>query len=137
MTSDEKKAYKKAWAQANREKSNARRLAYIQRHPLKYLLIAAKYRATKKGLEFSLTEEHFPGLPTHCPVLGIELRYGGGGGSHNPGSASLDRIDSSVGYVPGNVAIISLRANSLKKDATLEEVRLITKYMELHAPQGI
>ena len=42
-------------------------------------------------------------------------------------SPSLDRIDSSKGYTPDNVWVISRRANIIKHDATLEELLLISK----------
>jgi hypothetical protein len=40
-------------------------------------------------------------------------------------SPSLDRIDTSKGYVKGNVWVISWRANKLKSDATLAELESI------------
>lgn len=40
-------------------------------------------------------------------------------------SYSLDRIDSSKGYIKGNVWVISLRANRIKNDSTPDELRLI------------
>jgi hypothetical protein len=41
-------------------------------------------------------------------------------------------MDSSVGYVPGNVNIISFRANTLKNNGTLEEFKKLIKWMELY-----
>lgn len=87
----------------------------------------ARKRAAKTGLEFSICVFDFV-VPKHCPVLGIELQYGVG--YRNDSSPSLDRIDSTKGYVPGNVLVISWRANRLKSDATLSELRLIAAYME-------
>jgi len=68
--------------------------------------------------------------PTHCPVLGIELDYYGMLGSRNPASVSFDRIDSSIGYIPGNVHIISWKANRIKNDGTAEEHRKIADYID-------
>jgi hypothetical protein len=43
---------------------------------------------------------------------------------------SLDRIDSSKGYIKGNVWVISLRANRIKNDSTPQELRLIADKVE-------
>ena len=72
-------------------------------------------------------------IPTHCPILGLELDYDGKGiGSWVRGenSPSLDQIIPSQGYVLKNVQIISWRANRIKNDATPEELMKIAKYME-------
>jgi hypothetical protein len=44
--------------------------------------------------------------------------------NHSP---SLDRKNSSEGYVPGNVWVISWRANDLKRDGTLAEFRAMVE----------
>jgi hypothetical protein len=66
-------------------------------------------------------------IPEICPVLGIPIVSSVGDASHN--SPSLDRIDSSKGYVIGNVQVISQRANSLKSDATVEELELVVAHL--------
>ena len=42
-----------------------------------------------------------------------------------PDSKSLDRIDPTKGYVPGNIRVISSRANILLNNMTAEEAKLI------------
>lgn len=79
----------------------------------------AKRRAAERGLEFTITKEDVH-IPDICPVLGIPLAVGNGTAQSN--SASLDRIDNSLGYIPGNVQVISLRANAMKNSATQEEL---------------
>jgi hypothetical protein len=70
-------------------------------------------RAKYNAWEFTITEDDLD-WPTHCPVLSwIELHYPGHY-RHDPAGASLDRIDREKGYVPGNVRVISLRANLLQ-----------------------
>lgn len=110
----------RAW-QRNRRRTN----------PLPRMLLEAKARAAQKGLAFSLTVEDLE-IPEVCPVLGIPLRMGEGQrADHSP---SIDRVDSSRGYEPGNVRVISWRANRLKNDATLDELRAIVAYMERALP---
>jgi hypothetical protein len=36
----------------------------------------------------------------------------------------------SLGYVPGNIRVISMRANRIKTDATADELRAVLRYME-------
>lgn len=86
----------------------------------------AKINAKKKGREFSIAAEDID-IPLKCPVLGIPLEFGG---KQRDCSASIDRIDSSKGYIKGNVQVISWKANNLKGSATLEELRLMVKYLE-------
>lgn len=109
-----KKAVKK-----NSRTSNARRLK---------LLNAAKYRCSKRGTEFNLCLDDVH-IPEHCPVLGIPIESGGGGG-FRPNSPSIDRIDPSKGYTPDNIRIISWRANKLKSDASVEEIEAVLAYMK-------
>ena len=64
-------------------------------------------------------------IPTECPLLGIPIKRGRG--KIENCSPSLDRIIPHLGYVTGNIRVISWRANSLKKDASLEEMELLVK----------
>jgi hypothetical protein len=105
----------------NRRKHELRRL-----DPVHNLLDHARQRAKRKGLEFSLRRVHIV-IPPVCPVLGIPISKINGVTHH--GSPSIDRIDNAKGYVPGNVRVISYRANSLKSNATPDEIRLV--YMDI------
>jgi hypothetical protein len=67
-------------------------------------------------------------VPDICPVLGIPLYLSRG--KAGPNSPSLDRINNSKGYISGNVFVISYRANVLKGDATIDEVKMVLDYME-------
>lgn len=63
-----------------------------------------------------------------CPILGIELDYFAGSTQEN--SPSFDRIDNSIGYVKGNVQIVSWRANRIKNNGTSSEHRKIADYLD-------
>jgi len=89
----------------------------------------SKMRAKEKNLAHDIDIEYLRslGLPSHCPYLGIKLRWKVQAGlgvkaKPFPESPSLDRIDSSKGYVKGNVIIVSHRANSIKRDADEQEL---------------
>lgn len=116
------KKYIKSRKEYNSEVSRKYRL----NNPLTVLLSAAKRRAKNKGLKFTITKDDIV-IPKQCPVLGIQLFQGKGKPGDN--SPSLDRINNSLGYIKGNVFIISHRANSIKRNATIEELEKIIEYM--------
>jgi hypothetical protein len=89
------------------------------------LLSNSKHRAKKAGLEHTLTREDII-IPDVCPVLGVEMKREGRDTWVT--APSIDRIDNSRGYTPDNIVIVSRRANLLKKDATLTEMRSLVKF---------
>lgn len=98
----------------------------VQQNPKKRLLALAKSRAKSKNIPFDLCEEDFD-LPTHCPILGVELCVSISGLSDM--SYSLDRIVPELGYVKGNVQVISHLANSMKFTANPETLKLFAKWI--------
>lgn len=92
------------------------------------MLRGAKQRAKQKGLAFDLRLEDII-VPATCPVLGIAIVAGAGGGFPAHNSPSLDRVTPTNGYVRNNVRVISHRANTLKRDGTIEEFEKIIAYM--------
>jgi hypothetical protein len=89
------------------------------------MLSRSKSRALAKGLEHTITLEDIK-IPDTCPLLGIPIKDNTGNGRGNcRDSPSLDRLDSSKGYTPDNVWVISNRANEIKSNATLEELEAI------------
>jgi len=98
-----------------------------RKNPLKYLIKIAKIRARNKNLEFSITEEDLI-LPTICPLLKIPLQINEGKKEYN--SFSIDRINNNKGYIRGNVWIISVRANWLKNNASIEELELLVNNLK-------
>ncbi len=152
---EQKRAYQRAYYLKHRESRIAESMAYAARPerrarakelrtinadkirayvraryvavPARSILNNARARARKMGLEFNLSIEDTQ-VPAVCPVLGIPLVIGNKKG-WSPTCPTLDRIDNSKGYVKGNVCVISWRANSLKGDATLDEVERIADYI--------
>ena len=122
-----KRAYTATYYATNAVKRREQANAYHAENPARRLLQSARQRARTKGLACTITANDIV-LPTHCPVLGIPL-WPAKGRVYRDNSPSLDRIDNTLGYTPGNVAVISWRANVLKRDATPEELRKILCYL--------
>lgn len=110
-----------------RERSRKYSAKKRKEDPRKSMLNDARRRSKKKSIEFNLKLSDIF-IPEVCPVLGIPLFITGGKRTDN--SPSLDRVDNTRGYCKDNVMVISARANNLKNDGTLDEFKLIIKYME-------
>lgn len=85
----------------------------------------AKHRAKVLGIPFSIEYKDLI-IPEYCPILGIKLNQE----DFRDSTASLDKIIPELGYVPGNIAIISLMANRIKQEGTAEQHRRIADYIE-------
>lgn len=105
----------------------ARTRAWCLSNPERYILNRIRSAAKRKGIQFSIKTGDIV-IPKVCPILGIELKMGVGHVQDD--SPSLDRIDPRSGYIPGNVAVISMRANRMKQDATASEHRKIAEWMD-------
>jgi hypothetical protein len=87
-----------------------------------------KSRAKKIGVLFSLPSDWLVhNNPKVCPVLGIPLisRSEDRGNAH-----SIDRLIPELGYTPENCRVISNRANMIKSNASVEELRLVADWLE-------
>lgn len=98
------------------------------KNPEKMMLRSAKHRAKVKGLPFNIELSDIV-IPEFCPVLGLELKANAGAGGAKRNSPSLDRIIPNLGYVKGNVQVISNAANLLKGDSTAEEMLLFAEWV--------
>ena len=125
-------------ADKNRERANEyykqnkdairKRTKEIRRNnKAKEMLKSAKARAIKNNLAFNIDEADIV-IPKICPVLGIALETGDGKIQKN--SPTLDRIIPSNGYVKGNVIVVSNLANTIKTDATTEQIRMVADFYE-------
>jgi hypothetical protein len=84
-----------------------------------------KSRCKRIGREFSIEIEDIL-IPEKCPVFGFELKREDR--ETWMCAPSVDRIDSSKGYIKGNVTVVSRRANIIKRDATIEELEQLFNY---------
>ncbi len=93
----------------------------------RWLLWIATARAKKKGLECTIKESDIV-VPDKCPILGIPIQPTDGAVSGS--SPSLDRKNPEKGYIPGNVFVISHKANNLKRNMTIDQLKVLLSYME-------
>jgi hypothetical protein len=92
------------------------------------MLTRAKSRAKQNNIPFNLELTDIV-IPETCPLLGIPIEIQPKKGYH-PNSPSLDKIIPEKGYIKGNVWVISNRANTLKNDATLQELELLVENLK-------
>lgn len=101
------------------------------------MLASAKRTAREKNVPFDIDIDFIRKMvgenarfASHCPIFKTRLEWSCRRNDTNgvlPNSPSIDRIDPSKGYVKGNVWIISHRANTIKNNATHEELKLVTE----------
>lgn len=122
-------AYMANYHQTHKTERNEYTRAYYRARRMNNLegdiLTRCKFRAKQHKIPFNLQRDDIE-IPDVCPVLGIPLDRGGNGQKGaRPNSPSIDRIRPELGYTQGNVRIISNRANTLKCDASVEELELV------------
>jgi len=117
-----------------KERRRAYQRSYQQRRraedPLRYLITAARARTKGTDIPFAITTKDIEWPPDdRCPILGIPLQVRSGYRGAWDNSPTLDRIDPKLGYIPGNVVIVSHRANRIKNDGSLEEHQAVVRFL--------
>lgn len=103
------------------------RLSVFKKRWLSYI----KTRAKRKGIKCTITVDDLT-VPVVCPVLSIPLvvcsRPYGQKGPTDDNAPTVDRIDPTLGYTPDNIVIVSWRANRLKNNASLSELKKLLDF---------
>ena len=85
----------------------------------------ARERAKEKSIPFNISLEYLRSIATDsCPIFHTLFSWGVSGlgrGKFKDNGPQLDRIIPELGYVVGNVAFISHRANRIKDNGTMQE----------------
>ena len=88
-----------------------------------------KRHARKNNYKSNITRKDLiKAVVRTCPALGYDLVFGHNG-SRIPNLATIDRIDSTKGYIKGNVQILSDKANIMKSNASREELVSFAKWI--------
>ena len=136
MATKDRKAYFRAYQAARYKRQKAARVAQIlEATPEAFdqwrteAFRRCQARARAKNITCSILPEDIQ-TPTHCPVLGIPLNYWTTTQTYGRDNApTVDRLDNTQGYVKGNIATMSWRANALKRDATSKELQLLAAWV--------
>ena len=91
------------------------------------MLARAKSRAKKSNLAFNLELDDIA-IPDTCPLLGIKIESNNF--RNSPNNPSLDKIIPEKGYTPDNIWVVSSRANTLKNDASIQELELLVENLK-------
>jgi hypothetical protein len=122
----ERSAYMQRWYKENQERIKTHAKKYRTENPNVIMYQRVKGRAKRMGIPFDLELEDIV-IPDHCPIFNVPFVIG----EKSPWNPSLDRIVPEKGYTKGNVVVISYRANSIKNDATPEELRKVADFVDL------
>lgn len=134
-------SYQKQWSRENKDKIRTYQAKTLRKfrekhgvglttvwkrkNPERAMWLSAKERAKKSGIPFNIDVSDVV-IPDVCPILFVPMAKGGSGHPHAP---SLDRINNKLGYVKGNVAVISRAANSLKSNLDIDTIHSLLRYM--------
>lgn len=119
------------------EQAEARRksavLRYYSMNPVaawaRSAVSTARRRAKRSGVPFEITAADLMAVAgTHCPALGIVLDYTRGRGIIQMDSPTVDRLIGPLGYVVGNVAVISDKANRIKGNCDPHELFAVGRW---------
>lgn len=130
-----------------KEKTNRKAKQVGDNQHLSDMNQSARERAKKHNVPFNLRVKDLREIMTDkCPILGIKFElnkkgqaWGKGKGKNNwQNSPSLDRIIPEKGYVKDNIIIVSLMANSIKNQATPDQIIQVGEfYKKLYEEKGI
>ena len=118
--------------QAIRSEKHKAKLMSTKEGHIKYLFAALKYRTKKHNIQLNVSVEYLVSIaPDKCPVFGTTLSWCERKGKVTHNSPSLDRIDPKQGYVEGNIQWLSNLANTMKQNATKEQLHLFADWVKL------
>lgn len=107
--------------------NNKQTNSFKTRNPKYQMVCSARARAKESGVPCTIKPSDIV-IPEFCPVFGIRLDPGSR--KFHDNSPSLDRIVPELGYVAGNIAVISFRANRVKGDASASELRTVADWVD-------
>lgn len=117
------------------EKDNINRTTHGRSKTREYeMWIGTKRRAKKQGIVFTLVVEDIV-IPEFCPALGIKINtFRDHHARYN--SPSIDKLIPELGYIKDNICVISYRANTIKQNATWQEILAVANWVKSEVEKG-
>ena len=122
--------YQKKYYKENKEKVISRQKLKRDNDTPYRLFRSVTASARKRGLECDITKEDIV-VPDLCPILKVPMEQ------FTEFAPSVDRIDNSLGYVKGNIQVISRKANSMKYNASWAELNKFADWVKNYTPINI
>lgn len=115
------------------KRSRAKHATDPVRQRIYSMLKSARKRARDENLAFDLDANYLASIVTDkCPALGLPFNWAlrenarTGPAADSP---SLDRFRADLGYVQGNVHVISHLANKMKNSGTPDQIRSLSRWV--------
>lgn len=102
------------------------------------LVSTSRSKSKDRGFtDYQITAEHLVALwqkqGGRCAISGVVLTHHNDGSGLKDFNASIDRIDSTQGYIPGNVQLVALRVNLLKQSLSCDMLYWWVKTIYQHS----
>lgn len=89
--------------------------------PRKFLSSSLGKGKERKELTLDYLMSLYENQDGKCAITGFVMTYEAGKG-RVPTNISIDRIDSTIGYVEGNIQLACIQANKMKMELTTEQL---------------
>jgi len=125
------------WNAANPDKAREAQKRWNAENPARKLLLSCRGSAKARGLKCTITVEMIDTMLASmtCSATGLALTLERDGPTRsNPWAPSIDRIDCSKGYVPGNVRLVCWAFNQMRGEFPDEVVMALAKALAARAP---
>lgn len=113
-------------AETHRSASRRWKTANLARKLLHQCKASARYRGHECTLTVELLETLLQSMVCSATGLPLSLEWKGPSGS-NPWAPSVDRLNNSLGYAPGNVRIVCWAFNNMRGDFPDEVVETLVR----------
>lgn len=133
LTEEQKEEQLKWKREYNKKRQASLNLDQRRHQKIVTMYSHAKNRAKDRDLPFNIIKQDIADVwpkDDYCPALRIALKIRRGRGRPTDNSPNLDRIIPHLGYVKGNIAVVSKLANSIMSSARPSEVIKVGKWFD-------